>query len=253
MTALGLNAIIEQAVYSPTNDAAGRSLYMGPKGYPKDGSVVGVIFAHGAGGNEQDTWSGGSANLKNIMQTIAQTRPVVACNFGGDLWGNATSVLQMTDAVAYLRTKFGAHPSKVILMGRSMGHLTIANWARQNKAQVSAIVAMEGVSDLNNIFGQGGGNATSINAAYGGSYSDATYGATYNPNVYAGNGDLNGIPWRNYYASDDTTVPASTITTLAGKINTGTAINLGTGGHSDAPLAALDLPELLSWLNTQAG
>lgn len=249
---IGVNAVLSQAAYSPVNDAAGRAYLLRPKQFRADGTVTGIVFCHGAGGSEADAWSGASTNLKRILGSIAQTRPVLAPAYtaGGDKWGNAAAVTQVNDAVTYLGAQ-GCRANKVILVTRSMGNLYAMNWARANLSKVAGIVSFEGVSDLLNIRNQAGFTA-SVDAAYAGGYSNATYGATYNPTVYAATHDLDGIPTRLYYATDDTTVPPATVTTLAGLIPTASAISMGTGGHADAPLANVDLPDLLTWIDNLA-
>jgi hypothetical protein len=60
-------------------------------------------------------------------------------------------------------------------------------------------------------------------------------------------------PVRIYYASDDSiensTFPASDLTSLG---SNGSVINLGALGHTEAAIAAIDLPNLIAWLATVA-
>jgi len=127
-----------------------------------------------------------------------------------------------------------------------MGALYALNYARQNKDRVLGIVTFAGVADLQAFRDA---NPATVDAAYSGGYSNATYGAVHNPTVYAASGDLSGIPMRLYYATDDTTVPPETTLALDALLPDATAISMGAGGHSDAPLANVDLGDLLDWID----
>lgn len=244
---IGISARLDQAAYSPVNDPTGRSYFLRPKDFVPDGSRPGVIFSHGSGGSEADAWAGGSTNLKRILGTIAQTYPVIAPGYtnGGDKWGNDAAIAMVADAFANLGTQ-GCSTTKVILASRSMGQLYNMGWARTNTDKVVAQVSFQGVADLQ-VFRDS--NPTAVDPAYTGGYSDATYGATHNPTVYAPTHVFDATPTRLYYATDDTTVPPSTTTTLAGLIAGAQAISMGTGGHSDTPEGNVDLTDLMDWID----
>lgn len=241
--------------YSPTNDTTGSAQYFGPRDYAMDGTVRGVIFSHGAGGNEAVPFgSTQSTNVSAVMREVASIYPVLSCTFTGQQhWGNDAALTALTDAVNFLKGTFGAKTGKVLLIGQSMGHLHIANWARANPSLVAGIVGILPVSDLNDLVTNNrGSTAAAINAAYGGAYSESTNGPTKNPANYAATG-LVGIPWRGYYASDDTLVLPGTVTGLASSIgSTATATSLGTGGHADGPVANVDIAQLLTFLASVA-
>jgi alpha-beta hydrolase superfamily lysophospholipase len=188
------------------------------------------------------------------MREVASIYPTLSCTFAGQQsWGNDTSIATVTDAVNYLQSTFGAASGKVLLVGQSMGHAVLANWARANRALVGGLVGIVPVSDLNDmVTNNRGGTAANINAAYGGTYSDTTHGPTHNPTKYAA-ADLASLPWLGFYASDDTTVVPSTVTGLRSLIGTSaTAVNIGTGGHTDTVVANLNVSQLLAFLAANA-
>ena len=74
----------------------------------------------------------------------------------------------------------------------------------------------------------------------------------HNPQKIADAGLLDGIPIRHYYATDDTVVTPATVTAFVAAASAATAISMGTGGHSDTPLASIDMAELAEWVASYA-
>lgn len=90
-------------------------------------------------------------------------------------------------------------------------------------------------------------NGTNLNV---GGYSDADYGATYNPKVMAGAAKYAGIPIRFYTSSTDTTAPTSAAITVAGLIGANASqTDMGTQGHNWSVTAAA-APLIVTWLKS---
>lgn len=212
------------------------SLLMLPKRWLADGTVRGVLFMHGATGNEtQMVDNTNFPGLRSILAAVAMAGyPVLGVYAGGDTWGNATAQARMDDAKTYLQGTVGAKSGTVAIIGGSMGGLAAQNWAKANPASTACIVGLVPVSDLNDIkTANRGGLAASVNAAYGGTYVEATHGATYNPHTYAATG-LAGIPYKAWYGASDAIVIPSTVTdvcTAAGASATAVSV---VGGHDTA-------------------
>lgn len=172
--------------------------------------------------------------------------PCFAPNADGNTWGNDTALTRIGEAKTYLQTTLGCLSGAVILLGVSMGAGAMMAWARANKVSVAAMVGILPVSDLQDIVTNNrGGLASNVNAAYSGGYSNASYGSTHNPAVFAS--QLAGIPTQLWYATDDTVVLPSTITSVALGI-TDVDLHAVTGGHTDAALGAVDAATVIAFL-----
>lgn len=227
-----------------------QNLALSPKAYPRDGSVRGVIYCHGALSTETQVIGTTFPNTAAIVAAIANIYPTIACRLAGDSWANDAAIAKVALAKTYLQGTLGAKSGKVVLVGGSMGGALAMAYARANPTLVQALLLLEPVSDLQDIVTNDRGSlASSVNAAYSGGYSNATYGATHNPTTFASS--LAGIPVQTWYATDDTTVIPATVTgvmTAIGSVDLHTL----TGGHADAALAGVPVASVLSFLAAAA-
>lgn len=230
---------------------AEQSLAVLPKAHKFDNTRMGVIYAHGFGGDALEGRDAVSkTGLYNILDVIADNgNPVVACDFGGQIWGNDTAIARMTSAVAFLKGALGAKAGKVALIGQSMGHVTVMNWAAQNMAQVACVVGNIPVCDLQDIYGQATYTA-SINAAYGGSYVDSSNGVAHNPLKMANAAQFAGLPWKGYTIADDVVATYAKVGAMGTAIGaTASVVTLaGTGGHDWPTVAKIDPQAVLAFL-----
>lgn len=205
-----------------------------PKRYRPDGTKVGVLYCHGRGGGAPEIRDPAvGPGMYRFMDAIVDAGyPVFSARLAGpSTWGSAASVAQLSQARTYLQGAMGAKAGKVLLMCQSMGHITACAWAAQNPGAVAGIFASIPVCDLTDLYTNNrGGYAAEIDTALGATYSEAANGATINPATLASSGALNGIPWKAYYGTADTTVLPSTVTAFAASVG-GTATPITGATH----------------------
>lgn len=223
-----------------------------------DGTIRGVIFCHGVNSDATAAWTPATnPNLMDLMAQIAEAGyPVLSVDAGGAAtWGNDTAIARVGTARTYLQgAAVGAKAGKVLLIGVSMGALNCFAYAGANAVNVAALVGFIPVSDLTDMRANNrGGYQASIDTAYGGTYSEGSFGATHNPQTMAAAGKFAAVPTRLFYASDDTTVVPATVTTLASTIGAGaTATNVGAVGHTDAAVGGASVSSILTFLAANA-
>lgn len=141
-----------------------------------------LLFCHGALGS--GTQATDAVTSSRLLKALAEDYVVMECDWGGDLFGNDVVMGMMNDALAWLRSTWNASAAPPVAMGWSMGACQALNYALDN--ETSAVVAMIPVTDLeyvhaNNVLGM----AATINAAYGGTYTQAEDGPRNDPKVFA--------------------------------------------------------------------
>lgn len=110
-----------------------------------DGTRRGIVYCHAVGQSGRG-WRGTPTKDK-IYALASAGYPVVACDLGaptynGETWGNDDSIAAVTDAITFLRDRFGASSSPVGLLGSSMGAQTALAYARAFPADVFAVGGM---------------------------------------------------------------------------------------------------------------
>lgn len=231
-----------------------------PRGYVA-GSKPGVIYCHGAG--ERATvpmnYGGNKPNEQALLQRICEAGYMVGTydlgvfGAGGttdsDSWGNTNAQTRVGQAITHIQAA-GAKSGKVILLGISMGHVTAFNYAKSNPSNVQAVIGVIPVCDLDDIRDNNRNSyRASISTAWGtGAWTSAgTPALPAGANPATSNSGWSAKPWLGFYKSDDTIITASTVTALATAVG-GTAVNMGTGGHTDASIGDVDLPTLFAFL-----
>jgi len=215
--------------------------------------ATGIVYCHGYGEDalEPRDLTSTRINMFNLVQALAEAGfPVISCFNAGNQWGNATAVARVTSAAAYLASRVGASSTRVGLMGQSMGHLAVMNWAAQNRAKAAFVLSSMGVADLNDIHNNSS-YAASINSAYGGSYTDAAQGATYNPTVNAAS-KFAGLPWMCWGGSSDTVCPPAKTTALKNAIGPTASYTQVSGGHAFATVGNYDTAQIVAFAQAHA-
>lgn len=218
-------------------------LLMLPKLWRGDGTRAGAIYLHGATKDETQMVDGSADSVRPVVAGLAAAgHPVLGVYAGGDLWGNATALARITEAIAFLQAAdIGAKTGPVVLIGASMGGVAAQNYAKGHHSSVICMVGLIPVSDLNDIRSNNrGGLAGSIDAAYPATYVEATHGATSNPHTYAATG-LAGVHYRAYYSTSDPIVIPSTVTETVSLIGPTAAAVPMSGGHDVTNLPADDV------------
>lgn len=207
---------------------------------------VGILYCHASNGQAAEAqYFGGVHTI--VAALVSAGHPVLACELGGaTTWGNDTSLARVTTARSYLQASMGARPGKVALLGLSMGGLTALAWAGANSALTAGVVGLIPVVNIADIHTSNRGGATAtINAAYGGAYSDATLGATHNPQRMAAAGKYAGIPIRTYYGDSDAICVPATQTAFAS--SSGAITTRLTGGHASSTIEQIDPAEIVTF------
>lgn len=213
-----------------------------PTGWKGDGTETMVLFSMGSGSNWNSCFE--KDLVTPIVRTILATGAGVAVSpFGGDMYGNATAMTQITNLADYVTgPDVRAHP-KLGLAGFSMGGQNVLAWAGNNPARTAFVWGAAPLVDVGAYDG-----VPQLEAAYEGGWDEATYGAVSNPKTMAAAGKYAGLQMKIAYSSNDPVLsPASTIA-FAAAVGT-VPINLGPLGHDwnvpNSPEAIGALIELL--------
>lgn len=221
-----------------------------PPTWAADGSKMGIIYMHGATQTEAQMVDGATYGaLKAILRALVVAGyPMLGVLAAGDAWGNATAKSRIDDAKTYLQGTMGAKAGKIGIIGGSMGGLTALNWAKSNLSSVACAAGLVPVSDVTDMHTNNrGGLTASINTAYS-TWSEATYGATYNPHTYASTG-LAGLPYKAWYGASDTTVIPATVTDVVTAIG-GTASGQAVPGDHNSALANVTPSDVVAFFDT---
>lgn len=214
----------------------------------RQGSKPGVLYVHGA---EADvggalTWMTIATRAKLINAIADAGYTMLSCDLGGvATWGNDTAIARMTAAKDYLLTLQDVSAGPIILVGQSMGGQNALVWAAANPSLVKCIIGAIPVINIQDVRDRV--YTASVDAAYSGGYSDATYGAAHNPYVIAGNGGLNGIPMQLWYGDSDTTCLPQYTQDMATRANE-VELHQLSGGHAEATVAQVDPSVVLNYI-----
>jgi len=213
----------------------------------------GVLYVHGVeaangGGAEWEKFSERSALISSLVLAGFE---IASADLGGNsTWGNATVLSRISAARDYLLTQ-GVLPNKIAIVATSMGALNALCWIAVNPSLVSCFVGMLPVVNLTDVHANNrGGFQPAINAAYGGSYSEALYGATHNPATMAASGKYAGVPIQFWYGSTDSIVIPSTVAAFqaaAGALCTTTQI---VGGHAESTYGGVLCTSVASFIES---
>lgn len=224
-----------------------RDMVITPAGYA--GGSYACIMVHGveATGGAWD-WMTASRYRWPIVRNMVDRCGLysISADLGGSsTWGNSTLLARLDEAFAYTQTFPQVKKGKVLLVGQSMGGLAMLNWAKANPSKVAGMVGVIPVTNMNSAMAAG--FSSQINAAYGGAYSDATYGANYNPYVFASS--LSGIPGQLWVGDTDTIAKLSDANVVASAAPS-IQVRALTGAHAESTLGLIDLGAMADFLNS---
>lgn len=210
---------------------------------------AGVLYVHGAEGSNP----GGMAWMNipgrwGVMREVSARAPVLCSELGGNAtWGNSTALARMTAAYNYLQTLPGVASGKVCLLAQSMGATTAIAWAKANPSKVDRIALMIPVINLTDVRNSSGYQAA-IDTAYGGTYSEAAFGATHNPLTIAQAGGLAGIKVQMWFGGTDTLCKPEFSLQFAAAIGPDCEARMMGGGHAEETVANIDPIALAAFL-----
>lgn len=211
-----------------------------PYHQPVDGSAAGVVvgLSHNAvvSGYFQPPYD------QEIRAIAAAGMAVVVPGSSGWSWGNDEAVDSIDRAVGHLRGELGCR-RRVGLLGFSMGALAVCGWARRHPGEVTAIALVTPAVDLVDLHRRGL-FTDEIEDAFGGPAGVEAALPTHDPCTFAS--ELQGIPIRAWYSSDDPLIAWSSVFRFAERH--GGAIDLcSLGARAHDPTAA-DGDEIASFL-----
>jgi alpha-beta hydrolase superfamily lysophospholipase len=206
-----------------------------------------VLHIHGAEGGK------GAADWMAIPQRAPMFRgltgagfTVVSAELGGSAtWGNDTGQSRIGSAYTYSQTLPDVTAGPVVLFAQSMGAVGAMIWARANRAKVAGVVLVIPVCNLSDLLSSE--YAQAIHTAHGGSYSEATHGATRNPLTFAA--ALDGLPVQIWAGDSDALCKPADAIALAAAITT-SELHLIPGGHAESTLTGVDMAAVQTFLNS---
>lgn len=218
--------------------------YSSPK-YP-------CIMVHGAeAGPGALDWMVASVNRWKPYWTYVDVCGCVglSADLGGNAtWGNNTVQSRLDSAYNYLQTLPNVKKGKVVLVAQSMGGINALVWAKNNPSKVACIVGHIPVTNLTFAW-QHGVYTSAINAAYGGAYSEAAYGANHNPTTFGA--ALNGVHAQLWVGDTDPLARLSDAQALAA-LAPSIIVKPISGGHEESTISNMNLAEVAAFVNTYA-
>lgn len=210
-----------------------------------------VLYVHGVEAGEGSiAWQSYAERTALINGIAAAGHVVLSCTHGGNAtWGNDTVISRITAAKNYLLGLDGVLPTKIALLGTSMGALASLVWAGANPSIASCVVGVIPVANLTDVHANNrGGFQAAVNAAYGGVYSEGVYGATHNPDTMAGAGAFSSVPTQLWYGDSDSIAVPGAVTGFKAKAGSNCEIHQMSGGHAESIVSQVSLASVLSFI-----
>ena len=207
-----------------------------------------LIYCHGAGGTA--LLSADNVTESLLLKELAKDYVVVSGDWGGDKFGNDAAMTLMNNALSYIRTNWRASNVAPVVVGGSMGACTILNYALDNA--VTSVAAVIPLTDLNKAYTQNLlGLKSTIDAAYGGTYSPSVDGARNDPNTFASL-ISNTVPIALFVSTNDPYIPNSTAHQFIANRPATKYKELGAAGHTADVLGAYRA-QIISYINNPSG
>lgn len=209
----------------------------------------GIIYCHGAGETVEtmSATNSGTVPMRAVLSRISLNATVALIQAGGDWFGNAAQIAKVQLAVDWLRSTWGV-TGKIGFVATSMGSSTAHNYAHANPDEVAFIAGFLPLVDLTTLHANPTYTAT-LDALYPPNWSEATYGADYNPVTYAEDGLPTDLPIKLWYATNDVVVAPSTITAFH-EARPWTEIQTTfAGGHTYTSLDTTTADDIVAWVN----
>lgn len=215
---------------------------------------MGVLYAHGAEGSSPGSlaWMNNPGRW-GVMREVSARVPILCPELAGnDTWGNDTAIARMSASYTYLQTLPGVASGKVSILAQSMGATTAIAWAKANISKVDRIALMIPVINLTDVRNNSSFFRPYIDAAYGGAYTEAAYGATHNPLTIAQAGALAGIKVQLWYGATDTLCKPEFALQFAAALGAICDVRRMGGGHAEETVANIDASAVASFLASEA-
>ncbi len=235
-------------------------------GYHPTGGMPVVLYCHSAGGSavEPATFISPAApansTVDRLVRAIAEAGYlVVAGDFGlrsnpGDvlfparLFGNDEALARMADALTWARSKGGGRGGPAQVMGFSMGGGAAQAFAVNYPADVASLSLFAPVCSLQDFAANNrAGQAPAVNAAYGGTYVDATHGPLHSPVRFAAQPS---VPADLWFSQIDTTCLPQFCQQVATAYGDRVTVHDIPGEHgTNAQVAAINPADVVAFLD----
>ena len=204
-----------------------------PKMYRPNNALRGHMYIHGAGElSDSPIGQGPMQDLAKLYPTISMDLGQTAVTPGGtDGWSNAIVLSRISTGRTYLQGTLGAKTGKIFLSGVSMGAGGALCWAAHNPTLIAAVFVIIPAIGLTDIYTNNrSGLQSSINLAYGGTYSSTATDATYTPSSIQASRDVyymginspsmfTSFPIIMWYGTADPTAIPANVTGFATSVN----------------------------------
>lgn len=210
--------------------------------------TCGVVLLHGQSNPRAYMDSAQLASVRLAAALASSGIPCIAAEMHGNAWATDQSMTDIDAARTTLQAAFPAmRTDKVCLVGASMGVALGTRYSQLHPASVAALVGMIPAYDPKAIYIANNVGDAAMEAAWGfsglGNFPDAL---DLGPKA----AQAATVPLLTGYASNDTVVPAASVTAyhaLAGG-DPANLINLGALDHTDAAIAAMPVTTIARFL-----
>lgn len=212
--------------------------------------TCGVVLLHGQTSPRQFMDSAQLASVRLAAALASAGIPCIAAEMHGNSWANDPAMTDITTAWGVLKTTYSTmRTDKLCAVGVSMGGALATRYAQLNPASVAAVVGIIPAYDPKAIYINNNVGDAAMEAAWGfsglGAFPDALDLGTKAALAST-------VPLLTGYASNDTVVPAASVTayhTAAGG-DPANIIDLGALDHTDAAIGAMPVTTIARFLVT---
>lgn len=207
----------------------------------------GILYAHGAEGSAVGSMAWMTIPGRwGIMREASALAPMLCPELGGNAtWGNDLAISRADASYNYLQTLQGVAPGRARILAQSMGAVTAIAWAIANAGKVDRMVLIIPAINLTDIRTNSSTYRPAIDAAYGGTYTEAAFGAAHNPLTITQNGGLAGVKVQLWYGATDSLCKPEFAKQFAALLGADCEVHEMGGGHSEETVANVD-PELVA-------
>ena len=219
------------------------------------GERPGIVFLHGAGGNEAALMAAVDPAGHAVMAEVCETLGYIVLfpdfsttdeTTGAHTWFNDDSTTTIDNAITWARANRRMSADPVVLVGGSMGGGTGFNYWRRFAANVAGIVTVAGAADLD--YHHSGNDAATgkyqveIDAAHDGADYATVVAPTFNPVVFADDT----IPHQAWHGDADPVAPLAHMQTLVAL--TGGDLTVVAGGTHSTTWDGVDADTIVAFI-----
>lgn len=218
---------------------------------PRESINVGVVFCHGAGGGYADAQRTQSGFF-NLMQRLAYYGcHVISSDWGGpQTWGNDTVLARLETARTVLMA-IGCN-SKLVMIGGSMGNLSIMRYMAEHPTNVICGVGIIPAIDIEQMRATGAniGATPLIEGAWNLTPSDPIPPRGIPMGRIA---EMTSVPWAGWYGGQDTVTESVDVAGIATALGTDSmAVQYdNTLNHGDALVKLCPWDDVVTWITNR--